>query len=176
MRRILIASGAALLLAVGAGLFVALQREETGVVSPAPEAIRGTRTVELVFPGVRGGVAREMREIVGGDHMEDDVRTTVEELIAGSGEGAHPIPSATILRNVFWDGEGEITLSFSDQLRLDHPGGSEAELATLRSLVTTIGTNFPGVDAVRILIEGDAPATLAGHADLSRPLRVADYR
>lgn len=176
MKRVLIVAGAALVLVVAVGLFIALQREETGVVSPVPEAIRGTRTVELLFPGVRGGSVRETREIIGGDHLEEDVRTTVEELIAGSAEGARPIPSSTLLHNVFWDGEGEVILSFSDHLRSDHPGGSEAELATLHSLVATIGTNFPGVDDVRILIEGDAPVTLAGHADLSRPLRVADYR
>jgi hypothetical protein len=32
------------------------------------------------------------------------------------------------------------------------------------------------VDRVRILVEGETVQTLAGHADLSRPLEVRDYR
>lgn len=159
-----------------AGLFFALQREETtvGGTPVAPE--QGTRTVELFFPGANAELVRETREIVAGGHLEDDVRRVVEELIAGGETGLHPIPPATQLRNVFYDGEGEVVLNFSERLRSDHPGGSEAENATLRCLVTTLGVNFPGVDRVTILVEGEAVQTLAGHADLSRPLEVQDYR
>ena len=66
-------------------------------------------------------------------------------------------------------------MNFSDDLPLDHPGGSAAEIETIRSIVATIGVNFAGVDRVRVLVEGDVAETLAGHMDLSRPLRVEDY-
>jgi spore germination protein GerM len=121
-------------------------------------------------------MARETREIVAGGLLEEDVRRVVEELIAGGETGLHPVPPATRLRNVFYDGEGEVVLNFTEHLHTDHPGGSEAENATLRSVVMTLGVNFPGVDRVRILVEGEAAGTLAGHADLSRPLEVRDYR
>ena len=166
----------ALLIAIGVAMFVALNREDEASLAVPPMSLKGTRTIELLFPGFRGGVARESREIVSEDSLEGDVRTAIEALIAGSEQGARPVPAATIVRNVFWDGEGELTISFSEHLRSDHPGGSEAEFATLRSIVGTIGTSFPGVDAVRILIEGDVVSSLAGHADLSHPLRTADFR
>ena len=37
-----------------------------------------------------------------------------------------------MLLNVFYDGAGEVALNFTDHLRTDHPGGSDAEIATLR--------------------------------------------
>lgn len=175
--RWLIALGAFGLVLIGGGLWYALQREEPVVVAPASEAvIQGTRTIDLFFPGPEGEILRESREIVGSEFLEDDVRRAVEELIRGGTAGIRPVPSSTRLLNVFYDGTGEITLNFTDHLRTDHPGGSEAELATLRCLVSTVGSNFPGVDQVRLLIEGDEAVTLAGHTDLRDPLRVADYR
>jgi hypothetical protein len=173
----LVALGAAGLLLLGAGVWYALQREAPVAVSASPEQeLAGTRTIDLFFPGAGGGVERESREIVGGELLEDDIRRTVEELIRGGRSGVRPIPPATRLLNVFYDGDGEVTLSFTDHLRTDHPGGSEAEIATLECLVATIGANFPGVDQVRLLIEGEEAVTLAGHADLRDPLRVEEYR
>ena len=153
----------------------ALRREDSGVVAPVSANLAGTRSVELFFPGASGGLQRETREILGSDFLEVDVQRTVEELIAGPESGARPIPAATRILSTFFDQDGEITVNFSDHLSTDHPGGSAAEIETIRCLVATIGTNFPGVDRVRILIEGDAATTLAGHTDLSRPLSVDDY-
>lgn len=176
MRRRWIVLAAAAGLMLIAGLYFALQREETTVVGTPTGLERGTRTVELFFPASNGELVRETREIVAGGQLEDDVRRVVEELIAGGETGLHPIPVATRLKNVFYDGEGELTLNFTEHLRSDHPGGSEAENATLRCLVSSLGINFPGVDRVRILVEGETVSTLAGHADLSGPLDVRDYR
>ena len=169
-----IVAGAAV---IGGGLWYALQREEGVVVPTAEETeIAGTRTIDLFFPGAAGTIEQETREIVGGDFLEEDVRRAVEELIRGGQSGIRPIPPETRLLNVFYDGAGEVTLNFTDHLRTDHPGGSEAEIVTLRCLVSTIGGSFPGVDRVRLLIEGEEAVTLAGHADLRDPLRVEEYR
>ncbi|NNE44178.1 MAG: GerMN domain-containing protein [Gemmatimonadetes bacterium] len=163
-------------LALAAGLLFALQREEAPVVS-APEAeVLGTRSVDLYFPGLEGELVTETREIVGAETTEKDIRRVVEELIDGGSRGIRPLPASTRLLNVFLDGAGEATLNFSEHFRSDHPGGSEAELATLRCLVASVATNFPGVDRVRLLVDGEVVPTLAGHADLSRPLTVQDYR
>lgn len=179
MSRALLVAAAGLVLVLVAALFLALQREDlSGGVATPLEEVQGTRTITLLFPGARAGYIRESREIVGGEFFEEDVRTTVHELIGGSREqpAVRPLPPTTQLWNVFWDGEGELTLNFSDHLRSEHPGGSEAELATLRCVMSTLGSNFPEVDAVRFLIEGEVPLTLAGHVELTRPVRVADYR
>jgi hypothetical protein len=167
----------ALGIAMTVGLMTALNREDPGVLTTATGTrLTGTRSIELLFPGSGGGLARETREIIGSDHLETDVLRTIEELIAGPESGDHPLPATTRVLSVFYDSEGEVTVNFSDDLPLDHPGGSDAEIETIRSLVTTIGVNFAGVDRVRVLVEGDAVETLAGHVDLSRPLRVEDYQ
>lgn len=161
--------------ALTAGLMTALQREDPGVVPTVGGSLAGTRSIELLFPGSGGGLQREMREIIGSDFLETDVRRTVEELIAGPESGARPLPATARVLAVYFDSEGEVTVDFSDDLPLDHPGGSDAEIETVRCLVATIGANFPGVDRVRVLVDGDVVETLAGHLDLSRPLRVQDY-
>ena len=157
------------------GLVTALRRDDPGVLPTVTPGLAGTRSIELFFPGSAGGLQRESREIVGSDFLETDVWRTVEELISGPESGARPLPATTRVLSVFYDSEGEITVNFSDDLTVDHPGGSEAEIETVRCLVATIGMNFPGVDRVRVLVEGDTIETLAGHMDLSRPLRVDDY-
>jgi Sporulation and spore germination len=159
------------------GLEVALKRESADVGKPPPEEEEGgTRTVELRFPDARGGTVIETREIASGDHLEKNVRRVVEELISGPESGVRPLPAETRLLDVFFDGDGELTLNFSDDVRTDHPGGSAAEVVTLRCLVSTIAANFPAVDRVRVLVDGQTIPSLAGHVDLSRPLNVEDYR
>lgn len=169
-------AGAAAAVALLVALLLALRREDAPSVAPTAASLRGTRTVELFLPGPEGDLVRETREIEGGEFLEEDVRRVIEELIAGSEEGVRPLPASTRLLNVFHDEAGEITLNFSEHLRTDHPGGSEAELATLKSLVSTIAANFAGVDRVRILIDGEIVPTLAGHADISAPLPVEEHR
>jgi germination protein M len=158
------------------GVDVALRGESVDVGPSVATPPDGARTVELLFPERNGDLAIETREIVGGEELELDVRRTVEELIRGGESGLHPLPETTRLLDVFFDGEGGLVLNFSDDLRTDHPGGSAAELATVRCLVGTVAANFPAVDRVRVLVDGEPVPTLAGHADLSGPLAVDDYR
>ncbi len=177
MRRSLTIVAILIVLAIAGGLYFALQREEIPVRPLAEEEIPGTRTVELVFAALDGGTVREARGILGSEQLEDDLRRTIAELIRGPAQaGLAVMPHSTQLFNVFYDGEGEVTLNFSEHLRADHPGGSAAEFATLRCLLATIHQNFPEVERVRLLIGGQSVSTLAGHADISAPLQVSDYR
>ena len=176
MSRWLIALIVVAFVGLGVALRFALTREDVGDLQPPVEEVQGTRSVDLFFPSSGGGYQRETREILGGEHLAQDVRRAVEELIAGSRNGERALSASTRIHNVFFDGEGEITIDFSDHLRLDHPGGSEAEFATLGCLASTLGANFPGIDRMRILVDGETVSTLAGHADISGPLNVKDLR
>jgi hypothetical protein len=57
-----------------------------------------------------------------------------------------------------------LTSSFAE----NHPSGIEPETLTLLSIIGTLHENFPAVEQVRFLVDGQPRETLAGHADLTR--------
>ena len=56
----------------------------------------------------------------------------------------------------------------------DHPSGIEPETLTVDSIVGTLYANFPRIEQVRFLVDGQPRETLSGHADLMRVYPVAD--
>lgn len=58
---------------------------------------------------------------------------------------------------------------FSRELVEKAYGGSYEEILTVAAIANTL-TEFSGVDAVQILVEGKKITTLAGHIDVSEPL------
>ena len=63
-----------------------------------------------------------------------------------------------------------LTKTFADA----HPSGIETEDLTLRAIISTLHANFPAIQEVRFLVDGQPRDTLAGHADLTRPYAVLD--
>ena len=57
-----------------------------------------------------------------------------------------------------------LSKSFVDR----HPSGIETEDLTLRSILATLHANFPQIETVRFLVDGQTRETLAGHAILNR--------
>jgi hypothetical protein len=55
-----------------------------------------------------------------------------------------------------------------------HPAGILTESLTVESICGTLHANLPQVAEVRFLVDGQARATLAGHADLTRTYLTAD--
>jgi hypothetical protein len=60
--------------------------------------------------------------------------------------------------------------SFADH----HPSGIEAETLTIDSILGTLYANFPLIEQVRFLVDGQPRETLHGHADLLRTYDVVD--
>jgi hypothetical protein len=58
----------------------------------------------------------------------------------------------------------------------NHPSGIEPETLTLLSIISTLHENFPAVEQVRFLIDGQPHETLAGHADLTRTYLAGENR
>ena len=61
-------------------------------------------------------------------------------------------------------------MDLTEEVTLDHSGGSLDELFTVYAIVNALTTNLPSVTAVPLLIEGQEVATLVGPVDLRRPL------
>ena len=60
--------------------------------------------------------------------------------------------------------------SFADA----HPSGIAAETLTIRSIIGTLHANFPQIDQVKFLVDGQPRETLNGHVDLLRTYPAAE--
>jgi len=82
----------------------------------------------------------------------------------GAGDSSAPASGVTAVVN--------LTRAFAE----NHPSGIEPETLTLLSIIETLHENFPAVERVRFLVDGQPRETLAGHADLTRTYLAAESR
>ena len=119
----------------------------------------------------RRGLVIEERPVAFSTDLSRQLRSVVEELVRGSkiGLGSTLAPETRVL-DVFVTPRGIAYVDLSKEAVAGHPGGSEAELMTVYSVVNSLTTSFPAVKRVQILVEDRPAETLAGHIDLTRPL------
>jgi len=144
------------------------QGQQTDLSSPDTHM----RDVVLYFASADGkNLEAEVRTI---PRQEGIARATINQLIFGpKQEGLLPtIPAATILEDINIR-DGVCTVDFSDDLRLDLPGGLNNEQLAVYSIVNTL-SQFDTVKQVRILVDGQAVDTLAGHVDISTAMAPYD--
>ena len=83
------------------------------------------------------------------------------------------IPRGTELHEVYIDNQQTAYLDFSSHLTDGHIGGTTAEFLTVTAILKTIFDAFPDhIKQVQILIDGEEIKTIAGHLNLSQPLRL----
>jgi spore germination protein GerM len=128
--------------------------------------------VKLFFQAAdRPGLVIEERSVTFSTDLSRQLRGVVEELVRGSRIGLGPtLAPETKVLNVFVTARGIAYVDLSKDVVTGHPGGSEAERMTVYSVVNSLGTSFPAVKRVQILVEDKPAQTLAGHVDLTRPL------
>lgn len=123
--------------------------------------------VQLWFADSQGQtLVMEEREI---PKVEGIARATINELISGPSPESDllpVIPVGTVLKDINVKDDGLIIVDFSRELIDNHIGGATSEALTVYSIVNTL-TQFPTVDRVQFLIEGQTVDTLTGHIDLS---------
>ena len=99
-------------------------------------------------------------------------RSIVEALIKGPQRGlVRTIPEQTDIRAIYVTPEGICYVDLSAGVADHHPGGIKSELLTIYSIANSLVLNVPEVEAVKILVNGNESATLAGHIDLQVPLK-----
>ena len=83
------------------------------------------------------------------------------------------IPRGTELHEVYIDNQQTAYLDFSSHLTDGHIGGTTAEFLTVTAILKTVFDAFPDhIKQVQILIDGEEIKTIAGHLNLSQPLRL----
>ncbi len=138
----------------------------------APAGPRSSINVKLFFQAAdRPGLMIEERAVPQSNDLSRQIKSVVEELIAGSKNGLAPtLAPATRVLEVFVTARGVAYVNLSKEAAEAAGGGSEAELITVYSVVNSLAVNFPAIKRVQILLEDKPRPTLWGHVDLTRPL------
>ena len=149
------------------------QAEAAATADDDARAVERQINVKLFFqsPGGRG-LAVEERPVAFSSDVARQLHAVVEELVKGSQSGLlATLPPDTRVLHVFVSARGIAYVDLSKEATVVQPAGSEAEMMTVYSVVNSLAANFPAVQRVQILIDDRPAATLAGHVDLTRPLR-----
>ena len=91
-------------------------------------------------------------------------------------DSSHLIPPGSEIRNVYLVEPGMAVIDVNAALADGHRSGILVEELTIVSLVQTLSANVPGINRVKILVEGKERETLAGHADLSTTYDTANVQ
>lgn len=156
-------------------LIAACRGTEQRAASPADAVNRvTTRPVLLYFERADGLLAPERREMPLPESDAAAIHPLLSALLAGSKNAALPrvLPEGTIVRGAFVLPEGTAVVDLGGvEIQQGWQTGSHAELAAAYAIVQTVVANLPSVRRVQILVGGEVAPTLAGHLDLTRPLR-----
>lgn len=173
---------AILAIIVGAAVFgVMLTRTVNSPVGSQPAASQPrihlnsaqTTRVHLYFSDKENDfLIAEERTLEHPDNPAFFARSIVEALIRGPQQGlVRTIPEETAIRAIYVTQEGVCYVDLTASVADDHPGGIKSELFTVYSIANSLVLNVPEIEAVKILVNGNESATLAGHIDLQVPVK-----
>jgi hypothetical protein len=112
-----------------------------------------TQAARIPLPGGRQQRAQELLRAVVGIYLQKN--------------SSHPLGTGAEVRDVYMVDPGLAVIDINSAFVEGHRSGVLVEELTVASLVETLASNIPGINRVRILVEGKDRPTLAGHADLS---------
>lgn len=130
-----------------------------------------TKTVNLYFSTEEGLALKAEKREIAKSHPAKEIEDSIDELISGPKGNLTPtIPDGARLLGIEIKDDVAF-LNFGRKISERHPGGSSAEIQTIYSIVNTVALNFPEIKKVQFLIDGKKAKTLAGHIDISFPLK-----
>jgi hypothetical protein len=176
-RHLVISVAAMLVLVVTMGIYARHMRRLARELEPAsntlpvaPPALGPTEGVTLyVADDVSGALRRQSAQIplpTGRQQRSEELLRALLRVYQEPGAG-HPLSAASDIRSIYLVEPGAAVIDVNAAFADEHRSGILAEQLTVESLVETLAANVPGIQRVRILVEGKTRDTLAGHADLS---------
>lgn len=136
----------------------------------APPASGPTETVTLYVADDAAGVLRAQAAQIplpGGRQQRAEELLRALLRIYQQPDSPHPLASAADIRSIYLIAPGAAVIDLNAAFADQHRSGILGEQLTVNSLVQTLAVNVPGITRVKILVDGSARETLAGHADLS---------
>jgi len=177
-RHLVISVAAMLVLVVTMGIYARHMRRQARELEPpanntlpvAPPASGPTETVTLyVADDASGALRRQSAQIPlpsGRQQRGEELLRALLRIYQEPGT-AHPLSAASDIRSIYLVESGAAVIDVNAAFADEHRSGILAEQLTVNSLVETLAANVQGIQRVRILVDGKARDTLAGHADLS---------
>lgn len=177
-RHLLIAVAALLLLVVSMGIYLRRMRQRaredespvSDVLPVAPPASGPTETVTLYVADDAAGALRARSAPIplpgGRQQRAEELLRALLRIYQQPGAG-HRLSPAADIRAIYLVDPGAAVIDLNAAFADQHRSGILSEQLTVNSLVETLAVNVPGIQRVKILVEGKTRDTLAGHADLS---------
>lgn len=155
---------------------VSEKHASSGEVAQKPEKEKQEQelTINLYYPDDQGTKLIAVKRKIRVTAQKDKYAAAMESLMQGTKAKGQTtiIPKQAKLRSVTVK-DGLAKVDFSQDIVKHFVGGSTGEEMLVGSVVDTL-TEFHEVSKVQILIEGKPVETLAGHMDLSEPLKRMD--
>jgi hypothetical protein len=176
-RHLLIGTAVMLALALGMSVYAFRMRrraaapEPTAYARPVAPPVQGpTEEVTLYVayddPGtLRAQGARIPLPAGRQERAEELLRALVNIYLEKS--SPHALGAGSDIRNVYLVDPGLAVIDTNAAFSDTHRSGVLVEELTVASLAETLSANIPGINRVKILIDGKTRDTLAGHVDLT---------
>lgn len=155
-----------------------LRASSENAIATAPSAKPGETVTLLEARDLDGSIVPVKRSLALPSDPNARARVLLENLFADydAPKSQHPIRSSgPAVDSVFLlnsqktsSGGQTAVINLSGTIADNHPSGIEPETLTLLSVIGTLHQNFPSIEQVRFLVDGQPRETLAGHADLTR--------
>jgi len=177
-RQLLIAVAIMLVLVIALGLYFRQLRQQadrlalssTDTLPVAPPLSGPTETVTLYVANDAAGQLRAQSATIplpgGRQQRAEELLRALLRIYQQPGS-AHALAPASDIRSIYLIDPGVAVIDLNKDFADQHRSGILVEQLTVDSLVETLAANVPGIHRVRILVDGKARDTLAGHVDLT---------
>ena len=156
------------------------QARQAAYTRPVKPPVQGIeRPAMLVIAYDEEGVLRSQSQtVVLPDDAASRDREVLRALLAHYVErpSPHPLDPGSDVRDVYYVGGDLAVIDTTAAFAEGHRSGILVESLTVASIVETLAANHPGVNKVKILVDGRERETLAGHADLMAIYDVGQVR
>ena len=149
------------------------QASPDGEVPDGLETARAV-TVSLYYAdNTRFALLAEQRQLPRSKNPVALGRTILRELAAGplDKHRVRTLPKGDILKTFFIGSDKTAYVDLNTEMWTHHPGGVQADMLAIYSIVNSLVLNMAEIDAVKILSADREPIPAAGHLDLRYPLK-----
>ena len=171
--------GTAVMLAIAVGMAFYMRRvskkaavsESASYTQPIAPPVSGpTEQITLYVAEDDTGTLRALGAKIplpaGRQERAEDLLRALVEIYLSKGS-PHALGAGSEVRSVYLVDPGLAVIDTNAAFSDAHRSGVLVEELTVASLVQTLSANIPGINRVKILVDGKTRDTLAGHVDLT---------